>query len=875
MTRRSAINRTSSAGRVLYGVLALYIVVAVTYQVVGSVSAIIGYFNLRNQVVSPFGVEGRALTGVTADAARAGLATGDAVEATNGIPYKGQALWQRIRWYAHPGDSVRVEVRKSDGQQLSTTVPLTGYPPGVSAFNIPHPIETGDAAFLLIIEIIVPLFCLALGCWVALARPFDPNAWFILLLLTYPSVFILIGTREWIPEWLGFRLAFHVITTVTAPGALLLLGLLFPERARLDRQLPWFKWLILTVLVIGLAASLLTDYTYWYRLTLLPNAAAIDRLVNLALNWTSLCCVALYWFLVVDKLRTASSPDSRRRLQVLLAGSIVGLGSLLIIWGLLPELGISDPGNIRWLDYLSCALMLFFPLSLAYVLVVQRAMDIRILLRMGTMYLLARTSVNIFRVAGAAALIWFVAVPLVAHHHSIETVVLWTAILAVSGFLYSTKNSPTDLLRQWIDRKFFREAYNAEVMLANLAKSAQRISEPDALIRFVSHQIADALHVDQIAVVLRRNGIFEPAYAIGPQFAETGSLRALEAANAAAPIFAEDHDAAGLDRPELLLPFPGRERLLGAMALGPKRSEEPYTPSDLRLLESVGVQTGLGLELNEAAALLAQAAIEQAKNAREMEIAREVQERLFPQHLPVIQGISLAGACRTVFGVGGDYYDAIEMEGGRLGLAIGDVSGKGISAALLMASLRACLRTMTCTATNCLPELMENLNRLIYEASAVNRYATFFFGIYDPATCRLHYVNAGHNPPVLLHRRDDGSFENARLEAGGAVVGLLKECCYEEGLLNLYPGDLLLMFTDGISEAMSDADEEWGEEAMLRVAEQAVDGTAEDIVKAIFGAADRFTGKAPQHDDMTVLVAKFSEGEKSTDNGNILGGRSV
>lgn len=135
-----------------------------------------------------------------------------------------------------------------------------------------------------------------------------------------------------------------------------------------------------------------------------------------------------------------------------------------------------------------------------------------------------------------------------------------------------------------------------------------------------------------------------------------------------------------------------------------------------------------------------------------------------------------------------------------------------------------------------------------------------FLGVYDPEACRLQYVSAGHNPPVLLYRREDGSFEKARLEVGRPVVGLLKECCYEEGLLNLHAGDLLLAFTDGISEAMSDAEEEWGEEAMMRVAEKVAEGTAEDIVKAIFDAADQFTGKASQHDDMTVLVAKFSGG---------------
>jgi sigma-B regulation protein RsbU (phosphoserine phosphatase) len=293
------------------------------------------------------------------------------------------------------------------------------------------------------------------------------------------------------------------------------------------------------------------------------------------------------------------------------------------------------------------------------------------------------------------------------------------------------------------------------------------------------------------------------------------------------------------------------------MVLGPKRSEEPYTPSDLRLLESVGIQTGLGLELSETAASLAAAAVERAHTAREMEIAREVQERLFPQRLPSIPGIGLAGSCRTAFGVGGDYYDAFELGGGRLGLAIGDVSGKGISAALLMASLRACLRTMTLTTPGTrsssgeLTELMMDMNRLIFEASAVNRYATFFFGIFDPAASRLDYVNAGHNPPVLLRCGDV-----LRLETGGPVIGLLPSVGYSQGSLTLGPGDILLAYTDGISEAMNSAEEEWGEEAMIAAAQQAANGNAEDIVKAIFAAADIFAGSALQHDDMTVLVMK-------------------
>jgi hypothetical protein len=152
------------------------------------------------------------------------------------------------------------------------------------------------------------------------------------------------------------------------------------------------------------------------------------------------------------------------------------------------------------------------------------------------------------------------------------------------------------------------------------------------------------------------------------------------------------------------------------------------------------------------------------------------------------------------------------------------------------------------------------MNRLIYEASAINRYATFFFGIFDPIASRFHYVNAGHNPPVLLRKSASGSYEWLRLECGGAVIGLLPEASYEQGSLLLHQSDVLLAYTDGISEAMNSAEEEWGEEAMILTAQQNCDVTAEDIVKAIFAAADVFAGGAPQHNDMTVLLMKVSPG---------------
>jgi len=135
---------------------------------------------------------------------------------------------------------------------------------------------------------------------------------------------------------------------------------------------------------------------------------------------------------------------------------------------------------------------------------------------------------------------------------------------------------------------------------------------------------------------------------------------------------------------------------------------------------------------------------------REVEIAREVQQRLFPQRIPEIVGVSLAGRCRPASEVGGDYYDLIELEGGNLGLAIGDVSGKGISAALIMARILASLRGLILDDPGNLAMMMQKVNRLVYESSTSSRYATFFLATFDPETRELRYVNAGHNPPVSV-----------------------------------------------------------------------------------------------------------------------------
>jgi len=267
-------------------------------------------------------------------------------------------------------------------------------------------------------------------------------------------------------------------------------------------------------------------------------------------------------------------------------------------------------------------------------------------------------------------------------------------------------------------------------------------------------------------------------------------------------------------------------------------------------------QTTLAHEVARLTTAIGREMAQRERVNRELEIAREVQERLFPQRLPSVPSLDYCGRCRPAREVGGDYYDFLELPEGKLGIAIGDVSGKGIGAALLMASLEASLRGLALVVHD-LAELINRVNSLVLDASSENRYATLFYAEYDPRSRQLSYVNAGHNPPVIL-RKSDAGFAVFRLESGGPVVGLLREC-YEQESFTLEPGDLIVLFTDGISESMNARDEEWGEEKLIEFAKTCQGLTAPEATTRIMAAAEAFAAGASQHDDMTLVVLRILE----------------
>lgn len=237
--------------------------------------------------------------------------------------------------------------------------------------------------------------------------------------------------------------------------------------------------------------------------------------------------------------------------------------------------------------------------------------------------------------------------------------------------------------------------------------------------------------------------------------------------------------------------------------------------------------------------------------ARELEIARQVQARLFPQSSPCLNTLDYHGLCVQTYGVGGDYYDFLDLGRNKLGLIIGDIAGKGIAAALLMANLQANLRSQCARALDEPRRLLGTVNQLFHENTSEAAYATLFFGEYDDETGCLRYVNCGHLPALLL--RSDDRIE--RLESTATVLGLFKDWDCSVGQRQLSEGDLLALYSDGITESVDEEEREYGESRLTEALRRRRNLPPQDLLHSIVDDVRQFS-RLEQHDDITLIVAR-------------------
>ncbi len=312
----------------------------------------------------------------------------------------------------------------------------------------------------------------------------------------------------------------------------------------------------------------------------------------------------------------------------------------------------------------------------------------------------------------------------------------------------------------------------------------------------------------------------------------------------------------------LAAPLRTKHDLIGLLLFGEPAAREYYSSADKNLLAACAEQFALTLEN----ARLNERVVEQEKVRRDIALATEVQKRLLPERSPQTVGSSLDAFTLAARSVGGDYYDFFQVGEHRIGIALADVAGKGIAAALIMAVVQASLRVLAGDGNISLPELAAKMNRFLHQSTGAASYATFFYAQLDERGRQLRYVNAGHNPPYLVRRLENvggpGNGSGARIEelaTGGMIIGMFPSASYEESVVDLNPGDVLIAFTDGVTEALNPAEEEFGEQRLKELLRRVVHLPILDITAAISKELRAWIGDAPQHDDITFIVLKVNE----------------
>ncbi|MDX2150635.1 MAG: SpoIIE family protein phosphatase [Bryobacteraceae bacterium] len=785
----------------------------------------IGYATDTLQIVErPFNVDLNSLEvkSLSEEAKAAGMQEGDKLLAIDGTPVD-SAVRARTLTFHHPvGSPMTLRLQRD-----SRTFELAFTPR-----KRPGPTVPIDVVIPVVINIVIPWFCLLLGTLVVLRRPGSSVAWALLAMMF--SLSQLQRSEEALRGGTGPPLSWAMALADTSgallPVAWMWFAVLFPDPRSPHRLWPWLRWvlgpsfavLLMYPTVIGAAQAhqphALAGLPVW-------NVSGTLALVLVASN------LILGFANFFHKLSKEKRPAARRRLQWMLAGLALGILPMtaLILSSFWFKNDINEyPRFVLWPAIFS---PISLPLTLAYAVLVDRVIDVGVFVRQG---LLASRSVLAMRILVVAALVWYAFV--LASQPSLgET--RWLGVLGCLAAVPAV-HLGAERLRRWVDRRFFQEAVNTEAVLLELSRQVRHIPDPAVLLGTVTQRLREALHVTHVTALLPEGGGF------------TGEGIALPAGHETVKRMARERGPVVIGRreegwtAEVLLPLGTDRGLDGILALGPKRSEEPYSKGDLRLLESVADQTALALENARLAAAYAEEAAQRERIGRELEIAREVQQRLFPKAAPWVAGLVLEGRCVPAESIGGDYYDFIETPSGEIGLAIGDVAGKGIPAALLMAGLQASLRGLTLAGVSDLAQLMTKLNRLVYDASPANRFATFFYGLYDPASRRLRYSSAGHNPSLLLR-----AGAPQWLRTRGVGLGLARTSRFEEGACVLEPGDLLVLYTDGVTEARNAAGDEFGEERLVAAAQQG-------SLEAILAAVEAFEAGAPRHDDITIIIAR-------------------
>jgi serine phosphatase RsbU (regulator of sigma subunit) len=500
----------------------------------------------------------------------------------------------------------------------------------------------------------------------------------------------------------------------------------------------------------------------------------------------------------------------------------------------------ASSGSTQWLlmraaQILPILFYVLIPLSFAFAIVKYRLMNIDLIIRRTVTYALLSLVVFLLYgvlVGGVGALL--------VHLAGVRN----QAMLVGSTIVVALLDVPLrNTLQRVVDRNVFRERVSYPLALRTLADAASGGTPREELLRLLAEQLQQALQNRMVLVAMRSDQHFVAAAKVGIADEILGSFRV--------PIFAitrpldPERDALAPELAQrlrrlgakLLIPMRSQRDAIGFVALGAKLSNDPFSAEDFEFLGAAASQVAMALETSRL-----------RSEEVDFEQARAMQQILLPKSLPQLDGFELAGMWQPARSVGGDYYDAIDFGDGKAAVCIADVAGKGMPAALLMASLQAAVKA-TASSDAAPRRLCEKVRHVVAGNLTGGTFITFFYALLDTRERTLTYCNAGHNPPLLV--RATGEVE--RLDTGGSVLGrLFRGETYDQAIVPLGPGDRVVLFTDGVSESRR-AGEDFGDERIIDVVRSNRELGAAELQEKIVEAITAFTSGS-FGDDVTLVV---------------------
>ena len=678
---------------------------------------------------------------------------------------------------------------------------------------------------------------------------------FSILSMLFFGLYVLNIGPQTDPSWRLYILGtFFVIGSIFAPPLFVRFFLFFPIKRKGHESIR------LIILLYGLSTLLTIGLIILGRWPDLRQYGAVLFFSRYGFFFTGFIIFIWSYFVYVPK-------DRRSPLRPVLIGVAIGIGMFayaLVVQGFYPFAAFLNPTIL-----LPVLLLALVPVSFGYAIFRHRLMDVDVVIRRSLIYGAVTASLAalyLLSVYGIGALVNYL-------YGQEENQILSVVSLVVIAFVFDPVKQR---FQKGIDRLFFRERYDYQRALLEFTQELPRLMEMENILHSIINRLSTTMHIDRLSVFIcgeqegcrtAAKNVSEADYTFSDGDQTLMALLQKTRKPVDLHLLGDEYDQTDLKEDEkhkllqagivLSIPMFLQDRLIGFINVGPKMSGKVYSQEDINLLATVAAQAAIAIENSR----LHKSEVEQQRTKEELDLARKIQQGLFPKTNPEIPGLDITGVSMPALSVGGDYYDFIQLGNRKILAVVADVSGKGMSAALYMSKIQGMVQ-LAAHMYKTPKEMLININRRIFAGMDRRSFITMILALFDLEKKEVRICRAGHNKALVTVGKNVQF-----LEGGGIGLGLERGPIFEDAIeevkIHLKPESLFLFYTDGITEAMNDTKEQLGEEAIIDILNRNRHLSAERIQQAILRAVGKFRGSAEQHDDVTMVVVKVRRAVRS------------